>query len=184
MRRKSRDLFLPLRCMQYPHPTMNQYFPNSHEMASLRRFVADNAAELPERLRLKYHGDGRPWIPMAISHLESLRKSGRKFIEWCPAFMPVPLSVEQASSETVAVLHGRIAASIAPGCRRFVDLTCGLGIDCRAIVAALDAGIESRESGVKAFAIEMSPLLALTAAFNFGEAGVENIEVVEAECRS
>lgn len=164
--------------------TMNQYFPNSDEMASLRRFVADNAAELPERLRLKYHGDGRPWIPMAISHLESLRKSGRKFIEWSPAFMPVPLSVEQASSEKVAALHGRIAAAIAPGCRRFVDLTCGLGIDCRAIVEALDAGIEGPESRVEAFAIEMSPLLALTAAFNFGEAGVENIEVVEAECRS
>lgn len=96
-------------------PTMNPYFPNSDEMASLRRFVADNAAESPERLRLKYHGDGRPWISMAISHLESLRKSGRKFIEWSPAFMPVPLSVEQASSEKVAALHGRIAAAIAPG---------------------------------------------------------------------
>lgn len=71
-----------------------------------------------------------------------------------------------------------------PGCRRFVDLTCGLGIDCRAIVEALDAGIEGPESRVEAFAIEMSPLLALTAAFNFDEAGVENIDVVEAECRS
>lgn len=62
MRRKRRD-FPTFAAHAVSLPTMNPYFPNSDEMASLRRFVADNAAESPERLRLKYHGDGRPGFP-------------------------------------------------------------------------------------------------------------------------
>lgn len=161
---------------------MPPYFPSPQDFEAIGRFVAENATQPTDRLRLRYHGDQRPWIPLAISHLESLRKAGGKLGALRPAFMPVPLSVEQASSEAVARLHGRIATAVAPGCRRFVDLTCGLGVDCRAIVEALDS--EAEGSRVEAVAVEMNPLLALTAAFNFREAGLDNVEVVEAECRS
>lgn len=151
------------------------YFPDDAQMRDLKQFVAKHLHGNPSMLRLKYHLDKRVWLPFAINHIESLSKAYKKLEGLEPEFMPILLAVEQASSAAVARLHGQIAKELVPKCNRFVDLTCGLGIDCRAIVEALTPAVE-------AIAIERDELAALTAVYNFKAAGLTNINVIRDDC--
>lgn len=41
-------------------------------------FVRENSAADPATLRLRFHKDPRPWLPLAINNIAALKKS-RKF---------------------------------------------------------------------------------------------------------
>lgn len=123
-------------------------------------FIERHRADDPTTLRLKHHGAPEPWMPIAINHIESLRKCGRKFGALQPEVMAAPLSVEQASSAAVACLHADVAARLCPDAAAFLDMTCGLGIDFRAISERLGQGCQS-------VAIELKDELAEAARYNF-----------------
>lgn len=104
------------------------------------KFVAQNRAESPSRLRLKYHGKEMPqWIDYAVRQIECQQKAGNKFGDLQPRLMLNPLSVEQSTSASVARLHARLIRENIPGTvRRIADLTCGMGIDLMAMRLAFD----------------------------------------------
>lgn len=136
-------------------------------------FIERHKADDPNSLRLKFRStDGMPWISVAINHIEALKKCGKKFGELQPELMATPLSVEQASSASVARLHGAIAKSLAPDAKVFLDMTCGLGIDFRAISEALGNQCQS-------IAVELNHDLAAAASFNFRHS--PNITVIEGD---
>lgn len=121
-------------------------------------FVSRNVREHPDRLRLRFHNASEPWISYAITHIECLQKCGRKFGELQPRLMLSALSVEQATSEAVARLHGRLAADLMPHGGHMLDMTCGMGIDLRAIYEATSA---------EAIAFDMNPDIAFAGQINF-----------------
>ena len=123
-----------------------------------RRFVDRHRNEDVAKLRLKYHCCGQAWVEAAINHIECLKKCGRKFGAFQPELMTSPLSVEQATSESVARLHAAIAKETVANPKRILDMTCGMGIDLRAISEALSC---------KAVGIELSESGAETARYNF-----------------
>ncbi len=124
-------------------------------------FIERHRTDDPNSLRLKFRSTSNmPWISTAINHIEALKKSEKKLGELQPELMATPLSVEQASSAPVARLHGSIAKTLVPQARSFLDMTCGLGIDFRAIAESL--GKECRST-----AVELKPELASAARYNF-----------------
>lgn len=132
-------------------------------------FVAENRERDPKALRLKYHGDSREWMPLALNHIEGLRKCGKKFIDadgkdFTPRVIARPLSVEQATSAQIGKLHDRLAA----GAVTVLDMTCGLGLDSRFI-----------SRGRRLISIEMDAALAEAARANFADDS--NIEVICAD---
>jgi len=134
------------------------------------QFIEQHRNEDPNRLRLKYYGTPYPWVSAAIAHIECLKKCGKKFGTLQPEVMVSPLSVEQATSASVAHLHGRIAREIMPHGGSLLDMTCGMGIDCRAIVEA---------TGATATAIELNPTLAKATAYNLRN--IPSIKVINAD---
>lgn len=137
-------------------------FPNE-----FKRFVKEHGKDDPAKLRLKYHGSATPWIGQAISHIECLRKCGRKFGSFQPELMLFPLSVEQATSEKVALLHASVAESLIESPVFIVDMTCGLGIDLKAI---------SQRLNCRSMGFDIQPKLASVAQYNFrNDANVEII---------
>ncbi len=137
--------------------------------ADFFKFVADFRNENPSSLRLKFHGDSRSWVPIAINHIEGLHKCGRKFIgadgiDYTPRVIARPVSVEQATSAYIGALHNKLAGSA----RRVLDMTCGLGLDSRFL-----------SPGRELIAIELNEELAEAARYNFAEFG--NVEVVNAD---
>ncbi|MDE6282363.1 MAG: hypothetical protein K2L97_00050 [Muribaculaceae bacterium] len=94
-------------------------------------FVKANADQDPQRLRLKYHGDCRPWLPLAINNIAALKKD-RKFhlsgdVDLTPAVIPHEISAQQSTSAQIALLH----ANLAGNARSVLDMTFGLGMDAR-----------------------------------------------------
>ena len=69
------------------------YFPDNNEMDELKQFVAAHSHAAPPMLRLRYHRDNRPWVPLAINHIESLSKKYKKLNDLQPEFIPIPLAV-------------------------------------------------------------------------------------------
>lgn len=136
--------------------------------ADLNDFIKAHRNDDPSSLRLKFHGDQRPWINDAISHIECLRKSQRKFVldngtDLTPSLMVSPLSVEQATSARVGKLHDRLAADAST----VLDMTCGLGMDTLMLAA---------DGRRRVTAIEQQEPLAAATARNLSSHG--NIEVV------
>ena len=134
----------------------------------LNSFITAHRNDDPSALRLKFHGDTRPWINDAISHIECLRKSQRKFVldngtDLTPSLMVSPLSVEQATSARVGKLHDRLAADTST----VLDMTCGLGMDTLMLAA---------DGRRRVTAIEQQEPLATATARNLSAHG--NIEVV------
>lgn len=123
------------------------------------------------KLRLKYHGK-EPWIDDAVTHIQSLRKAGRKFIDpvtgedFTPALMLMPLSVEQATAVEIARHHQKMVTEGS----RVLDMTCGLGIDSMMF---------ARVPGVELTTCELNPTAARAARFNFAEC--PNVTVVEGD---
>lgn len=94
-------------------------------------FVKANAGEDPARLRLRHHGDTRPWIRYAIDNISALKKS-RKFklaedSDLTPSVIPLEVSAQQATSARIALLH----ANLARNASSVLDMTFGLGMDAR-----------------------------------------------------
>lgn len=135
-----------------------------------RMFVSRHADESADRLRLRYHGSSEAWIPLAIAHIECMKKCGRKFGTLQPGVMTSPLSVEQASSEPVARFHGRLAAELMPQGGTLLDMTCGMGIDLRAI---------SEATGARSTAFELNRDVALAACHNFADN--QQVEILNAD---
>lgn len=134
-----------------------------------RQFVRDYAAEDPNRLRLRFHGDPRGWIPYAINNIEALRHK-RKFVtggeDFTPAVMPLTVSAQQSSSATVAALH----ASLAAGAQWVMDMTFGLGMDARMM---------ARREGVKLLGFEMQRVLVEAGRINFAD--LQDVSVHEGD---
>lgn len=94
-------------------------------------FVEKHAGEDPAKLRLRFHGDSRLWLPLAINNIAALRKS-RKFrlndgADLTPRVIPLEVSAQQATSAQVALLH----ANLAKDAMSVLDMTFGLGMDAR-----------------------------------------------------
>lgn len=93
-------------------------------------FVRANAGEDPSKLRFRYHGDTREWIPLAIDNVAALKK-GKKFlldgVDLTPEVIPLEVSAQQATSARIALLH----ANLAGNARTVLDMTFGLGMDAR-----------------------------------------------------
>lgn len=94
-------------------------------------FVRENAAADPATLRLRFHKDPRPWLPLAINNIAALKKS-RKFrltdeVDLTPEVMPFEVSAQQATSARIALLHANLAGSAST----VLDMTFGLGMDAR-----------------------------------------------------
>lgn len=136
-----------------------------------KQFVAEHRNDDVVRLRLKCHGR-EPWLEEAVTHIQSLQKAGRKFVDpqsgadFTPELMLLPLSVEQATSAAVALRHQQLAP---PG-GNILDMTCGLGIDSMMF---------ARLPGVTLTTCELNPVAARAARHNF--AGMENVTVVEGD---
>lgn len=93
-------------------------------------FVEAHGLEDPAKLRLKFHGDSRLWIPYAINNIAALSKK-KKFRtadgrDYTPKVIPLEISAQQATSAEVARLHMSLAGN-AP--LRILDMTFGLGVD-------------------------------------------------------
>lgn len=122
------------------------------------QFVERHKSEDPIMLRLKFGGEMPPWANLAITHIECVQKCGRKLGQLQPELMVSPLSVEQSTSEQVAHVHADIAARLPSVSGLIIDMTCGLGIDLSALSSRL---------GGRAIGVELNPLLAEAAAYNF-----------------
>jgi len=136
------------------------------------RFVAENIAENPDRLRLRYAGKDLGFdVALAITQIDCRRRVRHKLsatLAAAPHFLfPHTLSAEQCTSETVALLH---AAEVPDGAK-VLDMTCGLGIDAMAIA--------SKASSVTA--LEIDPDTVAAVRHNLIELGIRNIEVIEAD---
>lgn len=94
-------------------------------------FVKAHSNDDPDKLRLRFHGDKREWIQMAINNIAALGKA-RKFRladgrDFTPAVIPLEISAQQATSARVAQFH----ASLANDAESILDMTFGLGMDAR-----------------------------------------------------
>lgn len=133
-------------------------------------FVDTHRNDDPVKLRLKFHGCGQQWIGSAITHIECVRKAKGKFGEYQPELMLSTLSIEQATSANVADLHADIAESLAGQGARLLDMTCGLGIDLKAIARRLNG---------TSIGIEMQPELAEAGKYNFRND--KNVTIIEGD---
>ncbi|MCC8071712.1 MAG: class I SAM-dependent methyltransferase [Bacteroidales bacterium] len=119
----------------------------------------------PTALSLRYHG--LPGAQEAIQQI-ALRQKARKKLPSLVAnprtLLPTALSVEQATSEALALLHAQL---IEPGAR-VLDLTCGLGADAMAMAT------RARE----VVAYERQEAIASAVAHNAGVLGLTNLHVV------
>ena len=101
--------------------------------AEFKDFIRHHENDDPVRLRFRYHNDPRPWIAVALSHIEALPKGRRKFgpaagtEDGWPRLFPSRLAVEQATPPEVA----RINAMFVNAGDRVLDMTAGLGSDDR-----------------------------------------------------
>lgn len=119
----------------------------------------------PARLALKLRN------PAVTQQIRVLQKCRTKLPAYYVARCIVPqIAYEQSSSEaTAAARTAGIAEAIAAGERGLaVDLTCGLGVDALALSRVFD----------RVVAVEIDPLRAQIARWNFGLLGVENVEVI------
>lgn len=144
-----------------------------------QRWIAEHGSEDAAKLRLRHAGDTAE-IKEAISQIEYSRKAGDKFRKcqtmgnrdypddcgFCPHWFPSALSVEQASSATMACFH----ASLVGKESRVLDMTMGLGVDAAAIAYLDNAAVT---------AIERDERLCLFAGANY--CGIPNIEIVNAD---
>lgn len=133
-------------------------------------FVEANRAASPSALRLRHHGAAEEWLPLAINHIEALQKAAKKLGPLFPEVVPLVVSAEQATSAPVAQLHAELALRLVPHGARFLDMTCGIGIDFISIARAL---------GGPSVAVELHPHLAAAATHNFRHD--REVEVVNAD---
>lgn len=135
-------------------------------------WVEKHRNEDPTRLRLKMNGQ-EEWISDAITHIENDRKSRKKFQaegvseDIMPKLLTVGISIEQATSASLALIHREIALGLNPKPKKILDMTCGLGIDASILATLPDS---------KVTAIERDERIATVAAENYKSRS--NIEIV------
>lgn len=132
-----------------------------------QEFVREHCSDDPSRLRFKFHGDEREWVPYAINNIAALKKK-RKFqlpdgTDLTPAVIPTELSAQQSTSAAVASLHASLAGE---GRMRILDMTFGLG---------MDASLLSRNPDCRLTGFDLQEVLVDAARSNF--AGRGNVEV-------
>lgn len=143
-----------------------------------KKWIDDHIREEVSAMRLRFAG-AVPEIKEAISQIEYRQKAADKFrrsgslgeIEFddcgfAPRWFPTALSVEQASSASVAAFH---ASLVAPG-SRVLDMTMGLGVDAAAIALLDDARVT---------AIERDSRLCMFARENYRN--IKNLEIINAD---
>lgn len=137
------------------------------------RFITEHRGDNPDRLRMRFRGDSREWLPLAISHIEALKKGRKKFPtlpdDW---IFPSVTAVEQATPPITADCNINIAISSAEKplreCR-VLDMTAGLGMDALGFAVA----------GSQLTLIEMNSLHA--AALKENLSGYDKVKVVEGD---
>lgn len=144
-----------------------------------KQWVEEHVNDNVAALRLRY-ASASTEIKEAISQIEYRQKAADKFLKcrrmgggaeaaecnFAPQWFPTALSVEQASSATVACFHAAVVAPL----RSLLDMTMGLGVDAAA-VALLD--------GAKVTAIERDSRLCLFAKENYR--GIANMDIVNVD---
>lgn len=133
--------------------------PESREL--IERHIDDDPARIALKLR----------NPAVTRQIRVLQKCRIKLPSYYAARCIVPqVAYEQASSEATAAARTEgIAASLPATERRLaVDLTCGLGVDSLALSKVFD----------RVVTVEIDPLRAEIARWNFDLLGAGNIEVV------
>ncbi|MDE5945193.1 MAG: class I SAM-dependent methyltransferase [Rikenella sp.] len=127
--------------------------------------VARHLTDDPERVALKLRN------PAVTQQIRMLQRCRTKLPGYYAARCIVPqVAYEQASSEATASARTEsILSGIPLGERRLaVDLTCGLGVDAWALGRSFE----------RVVAVEVDPLRAQIARWNFDRLGAGNIEVV------
>lgn len=144
-----------------------------------KEWVEEHVHDNVTALRLR-HASASSEIKEAVSQIEYRQKAADKFLKcrqpggsaetaecsFAPQWFPSALSVEQASSATVACFHAAVVAPL----RSLLDMTMGLGVDAAAI-ASLD--------GAKVTAIERDSRLCLFAKENYRN--IANMEIINAD---
>lgn len=138
-------------------------------------WIASHRDDDPARLRLGRKADAPAWFDDAVTQIENERRSRAKFAlpgyeHLIPRLMPVTVSVEQASSTRVALLHSTLSRQDGKAPDSVLDMTCGLGLDASFIAAG---------ESVHLTAIELDPRIAAVAAYNFRDR--PNIEVINGD---
>ena len=138
-----------------------------------RKWVAEHADDDPDRLRLSFHGDPRPWIPYAITHIAALKRAAKKFHtssgeSLVPGVIASEIALQQSTSAEIALLHASILERHVPRGSSVLDMTCGLGTDTRALSRVFDVT-----------SCELNPLHAAMARENFKDN--PNVTVVEGD---
>lgn len=144
-----------------------------------KEWVEEHVHDNVTALRLR-HASASPEIKEAVSQIEYRQKAADKFMKcrqpggnaetvdcsFAPQWFPTALSVEQASSATVACFHAAVVAPL----RSLLDMTMGLGVDAAAI-ATLD--------GAEVTAIERDSRLCLFAKENYRD--IANMKIINAD---
>lgn len=138
-------------------------------------FVSENTSTDPVKLRLKFAGKtDMPYdVDFAVTQIEARRKTARKLPQFTASprtLFPTVVSAEQASDELVASFHADLVADS----ETVADLTAGLGID-----AMLNAKTCPERSMT---AVEIDTLKCRCLRHNAAMLGIENLQVVEADC--
>lgn len=119
-------------------------------------------------------------IPLCVKCIEARKKIVHKIPLWHAndrLVYPLPLSVEQCSSQATALYKQNLLRELPPvkaGEAKIVtaDLTGGMGVDSYFISRIAE----------KHYYIERNELLCQAAQYNFGELGAHNITVLHTEC--
>lgn len=136
-------------------------------------FITEHCNDDATRLRMRFRGDSREWLPLAIAHIEAHKKGRRKLAslpeEW---IFPSSTAVEQATPFMTAAYNIQVAATAAgkplEDCR-ILDMTAGLGMDALGFARA----------GSKLTLLEMNALHADALNENFREYG--NVKIVKGD---
>lgn len=129
--------------------------------ALIERHIDDDPTRLAFKLR----------NPAVTSQIRILRKCRFKLPSYYAARCVVPqIAYEQASSEAAATARTEGMLCSVPDSERraAVDLTCGLGVDTLALSRSFE----------RVYSVEIDPLRAAIARWNFGRLDAGNIEVV------
>lgn len=127
----------------------------------------------PIKLRLNARSNTPPWFNDALEQISNQRRLQSKFksIEYTdliPKLLIVGISLEQASSATIALLHSQLS-NIKPKDKATVlDMTCGLGID---------TSFFARHPNTHVISCELNNKIALAAKYNFRNRS--NITILE-----
>ena len=121
------------------------------------------------RLRLSAHGDEKRLFEIAqIDCRQRVREKLSQTLADIPQFIfPSTLSAQQSTSDLLASYH---AEFINPGWK-VLDMTSGLGIDARHIC----------NKAALVTVCDIDPQIAYCAKFNFQQAGIKNIEVINCD---